>query len=138
MRLGSPEPNHHRLTTHVAEFSTVHLIPTSSQNEHQIRRIRLTFLEVSGPRLGFGLGLKTTMHLIRTPYVLIAQHDWVFTRTVPLTTLLDDMNAHLTLYNTLAYRQRRTSPRPRLKHRVLRLTVSSHGSLCSASLILVR
>lgn len=93
----NPEPSQHQLETsksHVAEFSTVHLISTSPADEYQNGRIRLTFLEVSGPRLGFGLGVKTAMDLIRTPYVIISQHDWVFTRTVPLTTLLDDMDAY--------------------------------------------
>jgi hypothetical protein len=56
------------------------------------RRPRVTIAQVpSGtPRLGFGLSIEFSLRfLVQTPLALIAQHDWAFSKPVPLENLLD-------------------------------------------------
>jgi hypothetical protein len=46
-------------------------------------------------RLGFALALKeAVVHHVRTPFVMVVQHDWAFVRPFPLRTVLDAMTRH--------------------------------------------
>ena len=63
-----------------------------SQLEQVDSHAHLTFVEILEPRIGFALGVREGLRLIATPYVLVAQHDWVFERNVPLAKILQTMD----------------------------------------------
>ncbi|EGZ68252.1 hypothetical protein NEUTE2DRAFT_117947 [Neurospora tetrasperma FGSC 2509] len=51
---------------------------------------RITFIEPHA-RVGFGLGVRSALRLIETPYVWIQQHDWALVADIPLAPLLEIM-----------------------------------------------
>ncbi|KAI9148974.1 hypothetical protein HJFPF1_11018 [Paramyrothecium foliicola] len=53
---------------------------------------RITFIEPR-QRLGFGLAVRTALRTATTPYVWIHQHDWTLELPIPLTPMLEVMEA---------------------------------------------
>jgi hypothetical protein len=85
-----------------SRWDTVHMqvtdyfsVSDSHDNQSELslpRRPRLSIAQVpcGTPRLGFGLSIEFSLRfLVKTPLALIAQHDWAFSRSVPLKDLLD-------------------------------------------------
>ncbi|BFZ65235.1 hypothetical protein YB2330_006398 [Saitoella coloradoensis] len=50
----------------------------------------LTFLEM-GTQLGFGLAVREGLREVKTPYVIVVQHDWVFCADIPIRAILNTM-----------------------------------------------
>ncbi|OAA58771.1 hypothetical protein ISF_06554 [Cordyceps fumosorosea ARSEF 2679] len=65
----------------------VPLIITSTD----VKRVR--FIEADGRRLGFGLGVRSALRAISTPYVWVHQHDWRLIQDIPIAALLGAMQA---------------------------------------------
>lgn len=55
---------------------------------------RISFIEATDRRLGFGLAVRTALRMVRTPYVWVHQHDWSLIRDIPLLPLLCLMQDH--------------------------------------------
>ncbi|KAI1361056.1 hypothetical protein F5Y08DRAFT_29415 [Xylaria arbuscula] len=53
---------------------------------------RITFIEPAA-RLGFGLAVRSALRVSETPYVWVQQHDWPLVRDIPLTSMLEVMQA---------------------------------------------
>lgn len=51
------------------------------------------FIEAQGRRLGFGLGVRSALRAVQTPYVWIHQHDWRLIYDIPVASLLGAMQA---------------------------------------------
>ncbi|OAQ66794.1 alcohol dehydrogenase [Pochonia chlamydosporia 170] len=54
---------------------------------------RINFIEVTAQRLGFGLAVRTAIRSVNTPYIWVHQHDWALKYDIPITSLLDVMQA---------------------------------------------
>ncbi|KAJ3479685.1 hypothetical protein NLG97_g8256 [Lecanicillium saksenae] len=54
---------------------------------------RVRFIEAQGRRLGFGLGVRSALRAVRTPYVWIHQHDWRLIYDIPVASLLSVMQS---------------------------------------------
>ncbi|KAJ6786356.1 hypothetical protein PWT90_05141 [Aphanocladium album] len=54
---------------------------------------RVKFIEAQGRRLGFGLGVRSALRAVQTPYVWIHQHDWRLIYDIPVASLLGVMQA---------------------------------------------
>lgn len=55
---------------------------------------RITFIEATDKRLGFGLAVRTALRIVKTPYVWVHQHDWSLIHDIPLSSLLCLMRDH--------------------------------------------
>jgi hypothetical protein len=66
------------------------LVWLSEQSDGALRGAELIRLK---QRHGFGYALKRAMMRVTTEYVLVAQHDRLFTRVVPMSAVLDAMDA---------------------------------------------
>jgi len=53
---------------------------------------RLMFVEPD-TRIGFGLGVRTALDHVKTPYVFIQQHDWALCASIPLVEIVNGMEA---------------------------------------------
>ncbi|QPH04977.1 hypothetical protein C2857_002393 [Epichloe festucae Fl1] len=54
---------------------------------------RVTFIEATDKRLGFGLAVRTALRMVRTPYTWVHQHDWALIYDIPIRSLIDVMQA---------------------------------------------
>ncbi|KAI2615321.1 hypothetical protein GGR54DRAFT_296448 [Hypoxylon sp. NC1633] len=78
---GEAEFGYGRVEANIVLFSTAHTVDN-----------RVTFIEPS-KRLGFGLAVRSALRLTMTPFVWVQQHDWPLVSDVPLSPLLDIMQA---------------------------------------------
>ncbi|KAM3548441.1 hypothetical protein MY1884_009178 [Beauveria asiatica] len=51
------------------------------------------FIQAQDRRLGFGLGVRSALRIVQTPYVWIHQHDWRLIYDIPVAALLGAMQA---------------------------------------------
>jgi hypothetical protein len=72
--------SHHNVTNTVA-FATT-----------RTRDKRVTFIEPER-RLGFGLGVRSALRMVDTPFVWIQQHDWGLVADIPVENILKVMQA---------------------------------------------
>lgn len=87
----SPDAAPHR-STEIAEYGSPGQAHTNT--ELTITEFPgVTFIEPRD-RLGFGLGVRSALRRVRTPYVWVQQHDWPLDTAIPIAQLLDVMRQH--------------------------------------------
>lgn len=55
---------------------------------------QVTFVEVVDRRLGFGLAVRTALRMVETQYVWVHQHDWSLIHDIPVSSLIEIMQAY--------------------------------------------
>ncbi len=76
-----------------AEYGSPHLTTPVPFSVTSTQDGRVRFIEAQGRRLGFGLGVRSALRAVTTPYVWIHQHDWRLIYDIPVALFLRIMQA---------------------------------------------
>ncbi|TQV92607.1 hypothetical protein V2A60_009080 [Cordyceps javanica] len=74
-----------------AEYGSPHLATPVPFTINSTKDDRVRFIEAQGRRLGFGLGVRSALRAVRTPYVWVHQHDWRLIYDIPVAALIAAM-----------------------------------------------
>lgn len=80
-------------TSSEAEHGSPHLATPVPFTVASTKDGRVRFIEAQGRRLGFGLGVRSALRNVTTPYVWIHQHDWRLIYDIPVASFLSVMQA---------------------------------------------
>lgn len=87
------ERTHFMETSSEAEYGSPHLATPVPFTLASTEDGRVRFIEAQGRRLGFGLGVRSALRNVTTPYVWIHQHDWRLIYDIPVASFLSVMQA---------------------------------------------